>query len=49
MQLCGQWVIDEGGLFVGHGGFPGKGRRADTHTHTHVITLNKGNELRTEH
>lgn len=46
MQLRGQWVIDEGGLFVGHGGFMAKGRWADSHMH--IITLNKANELRSE-
>lgn len=34
MQLREQLVIDEGGLFVGHGGFPGKGQtRARRRTH----------------
>lgn len=31
MRLHGQWVIDEGGLFVGHGEF---WERADGQTHT---------------
>lgn len=43
MRLRGQWVIDRGGLFVGHGGFMAKGR------HKRIITLNKGNELRSGH
>lgn len=34
MRLCGEQVIDEGGLFVSHGGFTGRGERADTHTST---------------
>lgn len=45
MRLRGQWVIDRGGLFVGHGGFMAKGRLA----HKRIITLNKGNELRSGH